>query len=79
MKREKARVARENAMAMRVAGIKVGEGGKVVGMATWVAGERTATARARAMLTKIKEVGEEEGNGEGGKSNGDGKEDGNGK
>jgi hypothetical protein len=62
-----------------VVGIKEGKGGKAMGMATRVAGKGMATARTRAMVTKMKEVGEAEGNGKGGKSNGDGKEDNNGK
>jgi hypothetical protein len=48
-------------------------------MATRVAGKRMATATTRVMVTKMKEAGEEEGNGKGSKSNGDGKKDGNGK
>jgi hypothetical protein len=78
MKRERARAARENVMAMRVAGAKEGKGGKVMAMGTRVAGKQTATATTRAMVTKTKEVGEEEGNGKGSKSNGNGEEDGNG-
>jgi hypothetical protein len=38
-----------------------------------------ATAMTRAMVTKTEEVGEEEGNGKGGKSDGDGKDSGDGK
>jgi hypothetical protein len=37
-----------------------------------------STATTRVMVTKTKEVGEEEGNGKGDKSNGNGKESGNG-
>ena len=59
---------------MRVAGIKEGEGGKAMAMATRVAGKQTAMAMTREMVTKTKEAGEEEGNGKGGKSNGDSKE-----
>jgi hypothetical protein len=59
--------------AMRVAGDEEGEGGKAMATATRVAGERTATATKRAMATKTWEAGEEEGNGKGGKSCGDGK------
>ncbi len=77
--RERARVARGNTMAMRVVGVKQGEGSKVMAMATRMAGKRTATAKMRVMVTKTKKAGEEEGNGKGGKSNGDGEEDGNGK
>jgi hypothetical protein len=64
---------------MRVVAVKEGKGGKVMAMATGVAGKRTVTATTKAMVTKMKEVGEEEGNGKGGKSDGDGKEDGYGK
>jgi hypothetical protein len=71
--------ARANATAMRVAGIKEGKGGKAMAMATRVVGKQTATMTTRAMVTKTKEACEEEGNGKGNKSNGDGKEDGNGK
>jgi hypothetical protein len=77
IKRERVRAARENATAMRVAGVEEGKGGKAMTMATRVAGEQTAMATMRAMMTKMKEVGEEEGNGKGGKSNGKGKEYGN--
>jgi hypothetical protein len=63
---------------MRVAGIKEGEGIKMA-MATRVAGKRTAMATTRAMVIKTKEVGEEEGNGKGSKSDGGGEEDGDGK
>jgi hypothetical protein len=66
-------------MVMRVAGVKESEGGKAMAMATWLAGERAATGTTRAMVTKTKEVGEKEENGKGGKSNGNCKEDGNGK
>jgi hypothetical protein len=38
-----------------------------------------AMGTTRAMVTKTKEVGEEEGNGKGGKSNGNGEESSNGK
>ncbi len=66
-------------MAMRVVGVKEGEGGKAMAMATRVVGEQPTTMTMRAMVTKTKEVGEKEGNGKGGKSNGNGKESGNGK
>jgi hypothetical protein len=39
MKRERARAARANATAMRVVGVKEGEGGKVMVIATSVAGK----------------------------------------
>jgi hypothetical protein len=73
------RAARANATAMRVVGVKEGEGGKAMAMATRVVGEWMAMAMTRVMVTKRKEAGEEEGNGKGGKSNGDGKESGNSK
>ncbi len=75
-KREKARAARANAVAKRVAGIKEGESGKAMVMATRVAGKQMATARTRAIVTKTKEAGEEEGNGKGSKSDCNGKESG---
>jgi hypothetical protein len=59
---------------MRVAGDKEGGGGKVMAMATRVAGKRTATAMKRSMAMKTREVGNEEGNRNGGKSNSNGKE-----
>ncbi len=62
-----------------VAGVKEGKGGKAMMMATRVVGKRTATAMTRAMVMKTMEVGEEEGNGKGGKSIGNGEEDGHGK
>jgi hypothetical protein len=65
-------VARAIATVMRVVRKEEGEGGKAMVMATRVAGERTA------MATKIREAGKEEEIGKVGKSNGDGKEDGNG-
>jgi hypothetical protein len=43
-----------------------------------VAGERTAMVTKRAMTLKTREAGKEEGNGKGGKSSGDGKDDSNG-
>jgi hypothetical protein len=67
------------AMAIRVAGNKEGKGGKAMAMATIVAGGQTVTATRRAMAMATKEVGEEEGNGKGNKSDVDGKEDGNSK
>ncbi len=78
-KMARARVAREMAMVMRVAGNEEGEGGKAMAMATRVAGERTAMLMKIAMATKTREVGDEKGIGRGGKSSGDGEEDGDGK
>jgi hypothetical protein len=66
-------------MAMRVADIKVCKGGKAMAMATRVAGKRMAMVTTRAMVKKMKDTGEEEGNGKGSKSDGDGKKDGDGK
>ena len=66
-------------MVMRVAGDKEGKGGKAMVMATRVAGKQMATATKRAMARKTRQVDEDEGNGKGSKSNGDGKEDGNSK
>ncbi len=60
--------------AMRVTGKDEGKGGK----ATRMAGKLTATQTKSAMATKTREAGKEEGIGRGGKSNGDGEEDGNG-
>ncbi len=78
MKRVRARVARAMAMVMRVVGNKEGEGGKAMAMATRVAGERMAMLTKSAMATKTREVRNEKGIGRGGKSSGDGEEDGNG-
>jgi hypothetical protein len=64
-------------MAMRVLGEEEGKGGKAMAMATRAAGELTATLMKSAVATKTREVGKEEGIGRGGKSNSDGKEDGN--
>ncbi len=72
-------MAGENATTMRVAGVKEGNGSKPIAMATRVAGKQTVFATTRAMLTKTKEAGEEEGNGKGSKSDGNGKKDSNGK
>jgi hypothetical protein len=74
----RARVAREMGMVMRVAGNEKGEGGKAIAMVTRVASERTAMLTKIAMATKTREVGDEEMIGRGGKSSGDGEEDGNG-
>ncbi len=65
-------------MAMRMAGIKEGKGSKAMVIATRVVGKGMATATTRAMVTKTKEVGEEERNSKGGKSHGNGEEDSNG-
>ncbi len=73
--RERARAARENAMAMRVVGVEEVKGGKVMAMATRVASKWMVTAKTRVMVTKTKEAGVEEGNSKCGKSDGDGEED----
>ncbi len=78
-KRERATAARAMVMTMRVVVDKEGKGGKVMAMATRVAGKQTATATKRVMAMKTREAGKEEGNGKGGKSDGDGKDDGCGK
>jgi hypothetical protein len=70
--------AKSMATAMRVAGEEEGKGGKAMAMATRVVGKWTLMASIRAMVTKTREEGIEEGNGKSGKSNGNGKEDGNG-
>jgi hypothetical protein len=46
---------------------------------TRAAGKRTVMAMMKAMVMKTKEAGEEEGDGKGGKRDGNGKEDGNSK
>jgi hypothetical protein len=79
MKRARARVAREITTTMRVAGEGEGKAGKTMAMATRVVGKHTAMLTKRAMAKKTREVGKEEGNGKGGKSNGDAKKAGNGK
>ncbi len=78
-KEGKERAARANAMAMRVAGVKEGDGGKAMTMATRMVCEQMVMAMTREMVMKTKEAGEEEGNGKGSKSNGNGKEDSDGK
>jgi hypothetical protein len=63
---------------MRVAGNEEDKGSKAMAMALRVVGKQTATATKRVMATKTRETSKEEGNGKGGNSNDDGKEDGNG-
>ncbi len=60
-------------------GNKEGKGGKAMAMATRVAGERMAMLTKSAMAMKTREVSDEKGIGRGGKSSGDGEEDGDGK
>jgi hypothetical protein len=72
-------VARAIVTAMRVVGNREGKGGKAMAMGTRVAGKRMPTATMRAMVTKTREAGNKEGNGKGGKSNGNGEEEGNSK
>ena len=78
-KRVRVRAARAMETTMRVAGNEEGEGGKAMAMATRVAGERTAMLMKSAMATKTRDVSDEKGIGRGGKSSGDGEEDGDGK
>jgi hypothetical protein len=66
-------------MGMRVAGEEESKGGKVMALATRVAGKRMVTSTKRAMVMKTRKAGKEEGNGKGGKSDGSGKKDGDGK
>ncbi len=66
-------------MAMRVAGGKEGKGGKAMATATRVTGKQTVRATKRAMATKTREAGKEDGNGTGGKSDGNVKVEGDGK
>jgi hypothetical protein len=72
------KVAREITTTMRVVGEEEGKGGKAMALATRVAGERMVTATKRVMVTKMREADKEEGNCKGGKSDGNGKEDGKG-
>jgi hypothetical protein len=71
-------MARAMVTAMRVACNKENEGCKAMTTAKRVTGERMATATKRAMATAMMEVSEEEGDGKGGKSDGDGHKEGNG-
>ncbi len=71
-----ARVARAMTTTMRVMGDKKGKGDKAIAMATRVAGEGMVSATKRVIVMKRRELGKEEGNGEGGKSNGNGEKDG---
>jgi hypothetical protein len=66
-------------MAMRVVGDNEGKGGKAMAMATRMVGKGTAVAMKRTMLAATREAGKEEMNGKDDMSNGDGKEDSNGK
>jgi hypothetical protein len=50
MKRARARAARVMATVMRVAGDEGGKGGKVMAIATKIAGKWTATATMRVMV-----------------------------
>jgi hypothetical protein len=56
-KRERARVARAMAMAMRVVGNEEGKGNKAMAMATRVAGKWTATVMKRPMVTAMRVAG----------------------
>jgi hypothetical protein len=57
MKRERARAAGTMETAMRVAGNEEGEGDKAMAMATRIAGEWTATATKKAMVTVMRVAG----------------------
>jgi hypothetical protein len=59
MKREGARAARANAMAMRVAGDEEGKGGKAMLMATRMVGKWTATATKRVMVMATRVAGKQ--------------------
>ncbi len=58
------------ATVMRVAGKDEGKGGKAMVISMRVASKWMATVTKRVMMTKTREVGKEEGNGKGGKSDG---------
>ncbi len=58
MKRERPRVARAMPKVMRVAGDEEGEDGKVMVMATRMAGKWTVMARKRAMAMARRVAGE---------------------
>ncbi len=77
----KDRVAMTMRMAMRVMRKEEAEGGKAMAMemAMRVAGERMDILTKRVMTTKKREAGKEEGNCKGGKSDGNGEEDSDGK
>ncbi len=57
MKRKRARVAREMAKFMRVAGDEEGEDGKAMVMATRMAGKWTVMASKRVMATAMRVAG----------------------
>jgi hypothetical protein len=61
-KRERARAARAMATAMRAAGNKESEGGKVMAIATRMADKWTATVtkRATAMATRVAGEGQQQ-------------------
>jgi hypothetical protein len=65
--------------AMRMAGKEEGKGGKVMVMATRVAGEQTVILMKSTMAIKMREVCKEEGIGSGSKSNDNGEENNDGK
>jgi hypothetical protein len=56
-KRERVRAARAMVTAMKVAGNKESKGNKTMSMATRIAGEWTATAMKRVMVTATRVVG----------------------
>jgi hypothetical protein len=57
--RERARAARANLRAMRVAVVKEGKGGKAMVIAARVAGKGMVMTTRRVMISKTKEAGEE--------------------
>ncbi len=59
IKRERVRVARAMAVAMRVVGGKAGEGSKAMAMATKMAGKLTAMAMQRAMAMAMRVAGKQ--------------------
>ncbi len=56
-KRERAKAARAMATMMWVVGDKEGKGNMVMAMATKIAGEWTATATKRVMVTALRVAG----------------------
>jgi hypothetical protein len=63
-------------MAMSVASDKENKDGKVIAIGTRVTGKQTATATKRVMAIATIKAGKEEGDGKGGKSNGNGNKEG---
>jgi hypothetical protein len=61
MKRERAKAARVNTTAMRVAGVEEGKGSKSMAVATRLVGKWMVTSITMTMVTKMKEESEERG------------------